>query len=297
MNHSRTSRLAVALALFAASLGATAGNVTVSLGSGPQGFDSRGLDVAFNPTASLGLNAGHFVASSNGTTSMQQTTAGIDWQVSEKVSVNLGATRIDDDIFIMEGGDLGVSLPLNHYWKGERTTLLNLGYGRMDYTPDTARNLPASFLEHLPEQERFGIGLVQGLSEQLTLNLSYDRYDYSTDPTALARAVAIAFIKRGRYPPNSAFTLIAFPDNSYSIGLGWETGRDIGVDFGFSETETVLGQKLRNTSLGVTYYGQQLTVGMSISRSFSTDAKTANGFTVIPSGDDVYVDFRVGINF
>ena len=191
MNHSRTSRLAVALALFAASLGATAGNVTVSLGSGPQGFDSRGLDVAFNPTASLGLNAGHFVASSNGTTSMQQTTAGIDWQVSEKVSVNLGATRIDDDIFIMEGGDLGVSLPLNHYWKGERTTLLNLGYGRMDYTPDTARNLPASFLEHLPEQERFGIGLVQGLSEQLTLNLSYDRYDYSTDPTALARAVAI----------------------------------------------------------------------------------------------------------
>ncbi len=250
------ARLCAVLSLSVLTCGAHAGSVGISLGTGPGGFDSRGIDLSFGVgSLPLNVNAGYYQGLSGGDVSMEQANAGLDWQITESISAQLGASRIDDDIFIMEGSDLGLGLQLNQYWGGERTTLINLGFGRMDYTPDTARQLPQALLDRLPDQNRYSLGLVQGLTENLTLNLSYDSYDYTEDPKDLARAIAIAFLKRGRYPPNSAFTLAAFPDKTYSVGLGWELGNNLGLDIGFSHTETVLGQKLRNVSLGVTHHG------------------------------------------
>jgi hypothetical protein len=299
MIHRVLPRLCAVLFLSILACAARAGSVNVSLGTGPGGFDSRGLDLSFDVGAMpLSINAGYFQSVSDGEVSMEQSNAGLDWQVSSGVSLQLGASRIDDDIFIMKGADLGLGLQINPYWGSKLKTMLNFGLGRMDYTPDTARQLPQALLDHLPDQDKYSIGLVQGLTENLTLNLSFDSYDYTEDPKDLARAIAVAFLKRGRYPPNAAFTLVAFPDKTYSIGLGWELGSDLGLDFGFSHTETVLGQKLRNVSVGVTHYGETLTMGMSISRSFSTEVNAVRrDVTIIPSSDDIYVDFRVGMHF
>ncbi len=292
-------RLCAVLSLSFMTFATHAGSLGITLGTGPGGFDSRGLDLAFGIGAlPLNVNAGYYQGLTGGDTSMEQANAGLDWQVTKSVSVQLGASRIDDDIFIMEGADIGLGLQLNQYWGGERTTMINLGFGRMDYTPDTARQLPQALLDRLPDQNRYSLGLVQGLTENLTLNLSFDSYDYTEDPKDLARAIALAFLKRGRYPPNSAFTLAAFPDKTYNVGLGWELGNSLGLDVSFGHTETVLGQKLRSVSLGVTHYGETLSVGMNISRSFSTEVSTERrAITIIPSSDEIYVDFRVGMNF
>ena len=154
-----------------------------------------------------------------------------------------------------------------------------------------------ALLDRVPEQNRYGIGLTQGLTDNLTLNLNYDSYDYTEDPKELAIAVARAFIKRGRYPPSSAFSLLAFPDNAYNIGLNWDVSEGIGLNFSFGETETVLSQKLRSLSVGVTHYGEHFDTGINITRSFSTEVTGDRGFTILPSSDDIYVDFRLSKDF
>lgn len=289
-----------ALMLLALPMSAQAGgDVTMTLGTGPGGFDSRGIDAGIDlGKLPLHLSAGYFTGLSDGETTMEQANAGIDWQVSDSVSVNLGLSRIDDDIFIMDGTDIGIDIGLNKLWNSKRRTNLNLAVGRMEYDPDTDRNLPPALLDALPEQTRYSFGLSQSLTESLNANLGYDYYDYSKDPQALARAIGLAFLKRGRFPPNSAFTIAAFPDRTWSAGLGWEVGHNLGLDLSYSHTETVTGQKLKNTALGVTHYGEVFTFGISISRSTSTEVKTDRlGVTVFPSSSGTYVDFSIGMNF
>lgn len=298
MLHSLVTRACAVLVVFVASSVTHAGSIGLTLGTGPDGFDSRGLDLAFAVgKLPLNLSAGYYMGSSNGTTSLEQANAGLDWQVSKNVSLQLGASRIDDDVFIVEGGDLGLGVRLDTLWKGKRLSMLNLGTGRMDYSPDTRLELPGAQLDRVPEQNRYGIGLTQGLTDNLTLNLNYDSYDYTEDPKELAIAVARAFIKRGRYPPSSAFSLLAFPDNAYNIGLNWDVSEGIGLNFSFGETETVLSQKLRSLSVGVTHYGEHFDTGINITRSFSTEVTGDRGFTILPSSDDIYVDFRLSKDF
>lgn len=292
------ARAFVAVTVCVASSVTQAGSIGVTLGTGPDGFDSRGLDFGFAVgKLPLNLNAGYYMGSSNGSISLEQANAGLDWQVSKSVSLQLGASRIDDDVFIVEGGDIGLGVRLNPLWDGKRVSFLNLGVGRMDYTPDTRLDLPGALLDRVPEQKRYGIGLTQGLTDNLTLNLNYDAYDYTEDPKELAIAVARAFIKRGRYPPNSAFSLLAFPDNAYNIGLNWDVSEGIGLNVSFGETETVLSQKLRSLSFGVTHYGEYFNTGLNLTRSFSTEVTGERGFTILPSSDDIYVDFRLSKDF
>ncbi len=275
------------------------GDAAITLGTGPCGFDSRGVDAGIDLGAlPLHVNAGYFSASSDGETTLAQANAGLDWQVSESVAVNLGMSRIDDDFFIMKGTDIGIDIGLNKLWNGKKRTNVNLAVGRMEYDPDIDRSLPAALLNALPEQNRYSIGLSQSLTESLTANLGYDYYDYTEDPSALARAIGLTFLKRGRFPPNSAFTVAAFPDRTWSAGLGWEVGGNISLDLSYSLTETVIGQTLKDIALGITHYGKVFTFGVSISRSSSAEVKTERlDVMAFPSSSDTYVDFRIGMKF
>jgi hypothetical protein len=218
-------------------------------------------------------------------------------QVSESVSTQLNLSRIDDDIFIMKGAEISLNLHLNQFWQSKQSTVLKLGYGRMDYTPDTERRLPEALLAHLPEQSHYTLGLSQGLTEHLSANLTYDKYDYTTDPRELATAIALAYTRRNRTPPNSAFVIAAFPDNTANIGLGWDLGNNISLDLSYSQTETAVGQTLKNTGLGVTHSGEAFTFGVSLSHSDSSEVTSARGITVIPSSHGTYLDFHIGMQF
>jgi hypothetical protein len=294
----KAARVLGALALAALPVCVQAGSVDVTLGNGPGGFDSYALDVDFDlGKLPLGLNAGYYTASVNGDTNMEQVTAGMSWEVSETARLRASLMRIDDNIFVMEGGDLGVTFKLAKLWRGKQPTDLNIAYGRMDYTPDTARNLPAALLASLPEQEHVNLGLTQGITDSVSINLGYDKYDYTKDPVQLATAIGLAFLRHGRNPPNAAYTIAAFPDHTLSAGVNWDLGNGFNLSLDHSASETVVDQRLRNTTLGIAYQGEKMTFGVNISRNESTEVRSRGGTVLYPASHGTYLEFSVGLPF
>jgi len=277
---------------------AHAANIGFTYGSGSGDFDSASINFGTGlGDTPLYLSGSHYQGSSGGDQSLKNSSLGLDWQINEPLSVHLGFNRIDDDIFIMDGGEVGLGLKLNQYFGSERDTLLNLGYGKMDYTPDTSRDIPQALLDRVPKQSRYSIGLVQGLTDTLSANLSYDNYDYTTDPEVLALAIAKAFVKRGFYPPNAAYTLAAFPEHTVRAGLDWQTSKTLGVSLTLGQTKTATGQHLRDLGVGFTHHGEIFTFGVNLSASSTTDVETATGITVIKGGSSHYVDLNFGVEF
>lgn len=287
----------LALALLPA-LAQAGGGVNVALGNGPGGFDSHAVDFDVNLGKSpLGLSAGYYTASVNGATSLEQVSAGVDWKASDTVTASASLMRIDDNLFVMEGRDLGATFKLAKFWQSKLPTDLSVTYGRMDYTPDTSRNLPAALLAALPEQEHLKLGLTQGVSEAVSINLAYDKYDYSNDPVQLATAIGLAFLRHNRNPPNAAYTIAAFPDYTVGAGVSWDLGNGFNLSLDYSGTKTVVDQHLRNTTLGVVYYGDVLSFGVNISRSDSTEVKSRNGTVLYPANHGTYLEFSIGMQF
>ncbi|MCB1865577.1 MAG: hypothetical protein KDG50_09100 [Chromatiales bacterium] len=272
-----------------------AANLYLSLGSGGDSYYSRGLDFD-SPMGDLPLifRAGVFQGVSGGDVSMQSLSAGLDWQINDVVSVGATASRIDDDVFRMDGLEASASLSLNPLWGSKLTTALNLDYGEMDYAPDTTRNLPASLLARLPRQSHYAIGLTQNLSESVYVYASYTDYDYTNDPAALAQAVATAFLSRRRLPPNPAYTVAAFPKDTLSTAVGWQADPRFALSASYSESKTAIGQDLRSAALGMTYYADTFHVGITLTNSRSSSIKTPGGLTLSPDSDDNYLDLSVG---
>jgi hypothetical protein len=55
------------------------GDAAITLGTGPDGFDSRALDVGLDlGKLPLHINAGYLLGSSNGETNLEQATTGVD---------------------------------------------------------------------------------------------------------------------------------------------------------------------------------------------------------------------------
>lgn len=288
---------------------AQAADVTYKLGTSPSSFESHSIDagVSFGSITSdkdsnktrtpFRIDAGYYQASGQDSHLVQHN-GSFRWSVTDKDSISLAGKQIDDDVLLIKGVTLSGSVNLNRFWQGQRLTSLNLGHSRLSYSGETRRRLAAAVLERFPDQNSISIGLTQGLPADLSLNLSYERYRYSNDPVELAAAIAVRFRRLNRAPPSQAYALAGFPVRSVGAGLTWEVSDDLSVDTYFSQTETVLDQKLRSLSLGLSYVYGAMTIGTTLTRSAATEVLGPRGRNVVlASSMNTYYEFRVSYSF
>lgn len=291
------ARLCAMLILLATPIAGQAHEIDLTWTTGKGRFESRAVQAEFGlGKLPLRLTAEYLDVTDEGS-SVRQTGGSLAWRVAEPLELRLGLTRLDDNVFVMEGGDIGATVHLDKFWHGSQATFLKLAYATMDYTPDTARSLPPAFLSRLPEQRRYSAGLEQGLGKDLSISLAYDKYDYTQDPVDLATAVALAFLRRGGRPPGAAFVLTSFPDHATAVALQWQVTDKLVLDLAYDQSETVIGQRQKSSSVGVSREIGAFTLGLTITHSSSTAVSTARGIPLAPAGSDTYLALRAGIQF
>lgn len=286
---------ALAAAGGALALPARAADFNYTFGTGPDSYISHGFDFSLDlDPLPLTLSGLYSWATGDGF-HFNQTNAGVDWQADDWISTRFGYNRIEDDIFVMEGGEGGLTVDLAHFLSALQLTQLGFTLGMMNYTPNTAKAIPPALLAKLPEQTHYGVSLYQQLPKGFSFTLSYDLYDYSNDPVALATAIATAFLKHHALPPGPAYAIASFPDHGWGGGISWDGDSGLGLDLTYGETQSAIGQMSRNVSLGARYKLKHFNLGVTGTYSFSDAVTTGGGVTLIPASDGTYVELRFGL--
>lgn len=287
----RPYRLAALLLILPASAQADA-YTALTYGSGPDGYRSYSFtgDVDLSKTVKLSLD--HFLAQATGVKDMRQTGLGLSWQAVEPVSANYRYSETNDGIFAVKGNEGGLSFALDTLWQGELQTSFDLGYGSFKYKSDNPQTVAAS--NFVLTQTRNSYGLSQDLTSSLTLYGSHDQYKYDRD----VKALALFLLKRTRNTSKAAFSLLAFPDKTNTLGMGWRAADALNLDVSFSKTTTLLDQQLKNTRLGIDHQaGDSLNLGIAVTRSTASAMVNNSGVTVQPETRDNYWELTAGWSF
>lgn len=291
-------RIVASATLAAAHAGAIAHDITYTGSHGEGQFVSRAIDVGLEaPGAGLRFDAGVYQSRSL-SVAIEQYTGGLRWRPLWWLSLNATARRTDDDPLRFRGGTLGASVRLESLWDSDLMTRVSAGIGRHSYSTDSTRPLGIAVVDRFPHQASTSLRVEQEFPGDFTLSLGGERFRYDSDPTALAIALAVRFNRPNRGPPDPVYTLIGFPDRSLNGGLSWTGIENLSIDLYGSDARTVIGQRLRGVTLGASWTHEQVTVGLSLSRSTASEVPTPRTrTTLIPASSGTYVELRIGFEF
>jgi hypothetical protein len=208
----------------------------------------------------------------------------------ELVTANYRYSETNDGTFAVKGNEGGLSFALDTLWQGELQTSLDLGYGSYKYKAANPRN--AAILNFVLTQSKNSYGLSQDLTASLTLYGSHDQYKYdrNLDFTTLRKFLAKRPILRA--------TLLAFPDKTNTLGLGWRATDDLKLDLSSGKTTTLLDQRLKNTRIGIDYQASDsLNFGIAVTRSIASAMLNNSGVTVQAETRDNYWEVTAGWSF
>ncbi len=261
--------------------------INITFGSGPDGYHSQavalGADIAKTPLH-LGLN--HFESKAGDSVTRQQG-ADLTWNINDDLSVQAIANRTEDASFDIAGRELEVSYDVT---TPEFTVKLNLGSN--DYRP--SKTVPAALLARIPVQRQTQISLSKKVTDALAVNLSSTWYRYSTDPFALAQAIAS---RRRGAPPGPAFTFSAFPEHAWSAGLTWKFTLHTSASLNASTAKSVIDQRSDSVSAGLDHKVGSATVGIKLTQSTSTEVRNARNAVVMPASRGSYADITFSYTF
>lgn len=296
--HAAWRRALACVALLAAQAGVNAHDLTYSGNHGSGEFVSRALDLGIEvPEASLRFEAGVYQSRSL-SVAIEQYTAGLRWRPLPWLSLNAAARRTDDDPLRFRGGTLGASVRLESLWDSDLMTRVSAGIGRHSYATDTTRPLGVAIVDLFPRQSSTSLRLEQEVPGDFTLSVGGERFTYDSDPTALATVIAVRFNRPNRGPPDPVYVLIGFPERAVNGGLTWTGIENLSIDLYGSDARTVIGQRLRGVTLGASWTLEQVTVGLSLSRSTASEVPTPRTrATLIPASRGTYVELRLGFEF
>lgn len=281
-----------ALLLIMPGLSQADGYTALSYGSGPDGYRSYSFTGDVDLSKSVKLSLDHFLAQSTGVSDMRQTGLGLTWQAFELVAANYRYSETNDGTFAVKGSEGGLSFALDTLWQSELQTSFDLGYGSFKYKAANPQTVAAS--NFVLTQNRNSYGLSQDLTSTLTLYGSHDQYKYDRD----VKALAIFLLKRTRNTSKAAFSLLAFPDKTNTLGMGWRATGALNLDVSFSKTTTLLDQQLKNTRLGFDYQASDsLNLGVAVTRSTASAMVNNSGVTVQPETRDYYWELTAGWSF
>lgn len=281
-----------ALLFIVPNLAQAEGYTALSYGSGPDGYRSYSFTGDIDLSKSVKLSLDHFLAQSTGASNTHQTGLGITWQAFELVSANYRYSETNDGTFAVKGNEAGLSFALDTLWQGELQTSFDLGYGSFKYKSANPQTVAAS--NFVLTQNRNSYGLSQDLTTSLTLYGSHDQYKYDRD----VKALAIFLLKRTRNTSKAAFSLLAFPDKTNTLGIGWRATDALSLDVSFSKTTTLLDQQLKNSRLGFDYQASDsLNLGIAVTRSIASAMVNNSGVTVQPETRDNYWELTAGWSF
>lgn len=268
------------------------GYAALSYGSGPDGYRSYSFTGDVDLSKSVRLSLDHFLAQTTGASNTRQTGVGLSWQATELLSADYRYSETNDGTFAVKGNEGGLSFALDTLWQGELQTSFDLGYGSFKYKAANPQTVLASNFNLT--QTRNSYGLSQDLTSTLTLYGSHDQYKYDRN----VKALAIFLLKRTRNTSKAAFSLLAFPDKTNTLGMGWRATGVLNLDVSFSKTTTLLDQQLKNTRLGIDHQvGDSLNLGIAVTRSTASAMVNNSGVTVQPETRDNYWEVTAGWSF
>lgn len=263
----------------------------LTYGSGPDGYRSYAFlgDADIFKTVKLSLD--HFLAKSAGADDMRQTGLGLTWNAIDLISANYRYSTTNDGIFKVKGNEGGLAFALDTLWEGDLRTSLDLGYGDFKYDPATP---PANATSRTLTQTRRSYGFSQDIVSSFTLYGSHDEYKYDRNVVGLA----ILLIRRTRNNSKAAFSLLAFPDKTNTLGMSWKPSDALTLDLSFGKTNTLLKQELKNTRLGLDYQiNNKLNIAIAVTRSASSAVTNNNGVTVQQASRETYSEMTAGWAF
>lgn len=268
------------------------GHAALSYGSGPDSYRSYSFAGDVDLSKSVRFSLDHFLAQTTGASNTRQTGAVLSWQALELLAINYRYSETNDGTFAVKGNEGGLSFALDTLWQGELQTSLDLGYGSFKYKAANPQTVAASNFVLTQDQNSFGLN--QELSSNLTLYGSHDQYKYDRN----VRNLAIFLLKRSRNTSKAAFSLLAFPDKTNTLGLVWRANNDLKLDLSSSKTTTLLDQQLKNTRMGIDYQlGDRLDMGISVTRSTASAMVNNSGVIVQPETRDNYWETTAGWSF
>lgn len=269
-------------------------DVGVTKGVGSDDFRSTGADIGMDfRDQTLRFDASYYIGESAGD-GPDTSAASLRWQALPRLSASLSGSHIVSDITTMSGFDttLGWSLPAP--WAEQHPTTLSVTYGRLEYTANRARVLPA-IRARVPRQTHLQVALSQQLSQRWSANLSLDDYRYDKDPIELA-TIIVLLGRRLHFPVRAAFNALTVPDHSTSAGLSWAPNDRYNVSLSVSDVRTVLDQSTKSVGLNAARTFGRFTVSGQLSHTDSGAAMVRN-VTLLPSSTGTYFDLRVGAHF
>lgn len=269
-------------------------DTALTFGSGPNDYRSY----AFKANVDLfdlpvQLNLDQFLAKSTGSSDMKQSGLGLTWDVTDLLSAEYRYSTTNDGTFDVIGNEGELTFNLDEIWQGDLQTALNIGYGTFDFTPTAiARPKLANKLSFT--QDRNSIGLSQDITSSFSIFALHSQYTYDRNVKSTALAILHPILNSSK----AAFTLLSFPDQTSTWGIGWKPMEKLGLDLSTGRTSTLLQQRQKNTRLGMDYqFTDTLNIAAAVTRASATAVVNANGKIAQQASNDTYTEFTLGWSF
>jgi hypothetical protein len=280
--------------------------LSATLGTGPDGYRStevRGNADLFDTP--LNVNALVFKSDSSSGDPSTQSALGIDWSVSELVTLGASHSKQDNSQVEITGNSISLGLMLDTLWEGDLQTRLDLKHSASAYQ---FKGLPPSVKNDTLNQTTNSLGLSQDLADPVTIYAYHDQYSYDRDPKQAAQYLMRTAPRRSS---NTRTSLLSFPDSSNSFGITWRALDDLTLDISTSKTTTQLDQEQKSRHLGIDYQvTDKLNLTASVTFASSTEVVTKQaifpsissltipaGTVVLSATNDRYAELGLGWSF
>ena len=256
-----------ALLLAAASASAYAqSSISYTVGTGAGDYRSQTLEAGIATESwPIKLDADLQQARESGAKVMDQYGLSVAWPLAPAWSLRYRWSNQKDTVFRVDGHEIGAILHADKLWAGELETRVDLSMGLFDYA---GRNATAAQSRLLPDQRRHSLGLRQDINKTLGVYATYDHYQYSRDPAALARLLVAS--RRPRV--GAAFALTSFASHARTVGTTWAAMDKLDIDLSLGRTHTVLRQHQDVTRIAATL---SATRNASVTLAYSDNRNSA----------------------
>ncbi len=283
-------RIVAGFSLLLAAVSAHAsGNATISQNTGPNDYRSWSFKGGLDLTEPLRLYIDSLLSTSSVSDTMHQSGVGMSWKASELISANYRYSSTNDSTLLVTGNEGGVTFALDTLWEGDLFTSLDMDYGDFKYQSAVPGNAGRTLT-----QNRISVGLSQDLTEDFSVYAYHDRYLYDRNVIPLA----LALIIRSRNTADAAYTLLAFPDITNTLGISWNMTDKLIFNLSGARTLTLTQQELRNRTISFKYrINKTYSLGASASRATSTQLQGPLGNILQAESDDSYTGINAGVSF
>lgn len=264
-------------------------SVTYTLGHGQGNYQSHMLEGSLDlPGTPLELATDLLTAREAGATVTDQSGVGVNWRISPLWSAKYRWSTQKDTLFGINGHELGSSLHLDKWWGNERETRIDLGVAAFDYR---LRGGTAAQNSVVPDQRRTSLGLRQDLTRDVALYVTFDHFEYSRDPVALA----IKLLGGRRQRQTAAQSLTGFPDRSKTWGITWAAADKLDLDLSLGRARSVLGQDQDTLRLATSFAAtRNANVTLALSTTRSQAVLRPNGATLVGKSSNALAELSWG---